>query len=82
MIATGIVIGVITSVVAPQTENNDPDKIMTIDGQIDWEYAIYGENPALTVTTWIVNQAIVLAIAVYLIRRWSKEWNRQFEQMS
>ena len=82
MIASGIVISTITSVVLPQTQEYDPDRMVTIDGQINWGYVILGENPEVSAATWIVSQAATIAIAVYLIRRWSKEWNRKFEYSS
>jgi len=79
MIATGIVIGTITSVIAPESQEYDPERLVSFDGNIDWGYAILGENPGLSLAIIIANQAISLAIAVYIIRRWSKEWNKNFE---
>lgn len=79
MIASGIVIGTITSVIAPESQDYDPERLVSFDGNIDWAYAILGENPGLSLAIIIANQAISLAIAVYIIRRWSKEWNKNFE---
>lgn len=80
MIASGIIIGTVTSIVAPESQDYDPDRLVSIDGKIDWGYAILGENSGVSIAIIIVNQGITLAIAVYIIRRWSKEWNNQFGQ--
>jgi len=79
MIATGIVMGTITSLVGPQEEDYDEDKVMNAQGDIDWSYLFWGENPGLVIGTIIASNAVSLGISVYVIRRWSKEWNRQFE---
>ena len=54
------------------------EKIFAETTGIDWSYAILGQNPELGIASIIVHNAIAYAIAVYLIRRWSKKWNLQF----
>ena len=77
MILLGFGLSGLTSVINPANEY-DPDNLMTIDGQIDWGYAILGENPALAIASSVIYQGIVFAVSVYVIRKWSKEWNLQF----
>jgi len=79
MVATGIVMGTITSLVDPQEEDYDQDKIMNPEGDLDWGYLFWGENPGLVIGSFIASNAVSLGISVYVIRRWSKEWNRQFD---
>jgi len=79
MIATSIVISTITSLVGPQTEDYDQDKIINAEGDFDWNYMFWGENPGLVIGTMIVSNAVSIGVSVYVIRRWSKEWNRKFQ---
>jgi hypothetical protein len=79
MILVGVALSGISSAVNPPITEIDEDRLMTIHGEPNWEYLILGENPELTIATTIIYQAVDLAIAVYLIRRWSHKWNMQFE---
>jgi len=79
MILVGFAMSGIASAVNPPMTDIDEDRIFTIHGELNWEYLILGENPELTIATTIIYQAVVFGIAVYLIRRWSKQWNTQFE---
>ncbi|MCE2614652.1 MAG: hypothetical protein LVO36_01970 [Nitrosopumilus sp. (ex Thoosa mismalolli)] len=54
------------------------EKVFSEETGFDWNYAIFGNNPELTILTIIIHNGIAYAIAVYLIRRWSKKWNLQF----
>ena len=80
MILVGAAMSGISSAVNPPMQEIDEDRIMTIHGDINWEYLMLGENPELTIATTIIYQVVVFAVAVYLIRRWSKQWNLQFDQ--
>ena len=79
MICVGIPMSIISSAVNPMPDESDMENLVLENQEINWEYAMLGENPEVTITTIIINQAIVYAVAVYLIRRWSKKWNMQFD---
>ena len=79
MLLLGAAMGGIGTAINPPIEEYDENKIMTIDGQINWEYLILGENPEIAILTTILYHVVVYAVAVYLIRRWSHQWNRQFD---
>ena len=79
MILVGFAMSGINSAILPSIGEYDEDKIMTISGELNWEYLILGENPELAIATMVIYQAVTFAVAVYLIRRWSHKWNIQFE---
>lgn len=79
MICVGIPMSIISSAVNPMPDESNMEKLVLENQEINWEYVMLGENPEVTITTIIINQAIVYAVAVYLIRRWSKKWNMQFD---
>ncbi len=79
MICVGIPMSIISSAVNPMPDQSDMEKLMLDNQEINWEYAILGENPEVTIAITIIYHAIAFAIAVYLIRRWSKKWNLQFD---
>ena len=79
MILVGFGLTGVSSAVNPSGGEYDQDKIMTIDGQPNWEYLILGNNPGLAIGMMILYQGVSFAVAVYLIRRWSKEWNTKFD---
>ena len=54
------------------------EKIFSETTGFDWEYAILGPTPELGIFSIVMHTAITYAIAVYLIRRWSRKWNLQF----
>lgn len=78
MLAVGFGISLISSVINPMHNSFDEEKFFLENQEINWQYAFLGENPSLTIAMTIIYQAIVLAVAVYIIRRWSKNWNSQF----
>lgn len=47
--------------------------------EINWEYAILGENPMLSILSIIVMDGTIYGTKVYVIRRWSKSWNAKFD---
>ena len=79
MICVGIPMSIISSTVNPMPDESDMEKLVLENQEINWEYAMLGENPEVTIATTIINQAVAFAVAVYLIRRWSKKWNMQFD---
>jgi len=79
MICVGIPMSIISSAVNPMPDQSDMEKLMLDNQEINWEYVILGENPEVTIAITIIYHAIAFAIAVYLIRRWSKKWNLQFD---
>ena len=79
MLLVGIPLSITLSEVFPLAQPSDYDKIM-LEDQIDWGYVFLGDNPDDAVASWIIYHVIIYAIAVYLIRRWSKNWNIQFEE--
>jgi hypothetical protein len=79
MILVGFAMSGINSAILPSIGEYDEDKIMTISGELNWEYLVLGENPELAIATMVIYQAVTFGIAVYLIRRWSHKWNMQFE---
>lgn len=65
--------------VYPFPEINDYDQKLLLDDQeIDWSYAVLGDEPEKAIALIIIQNAIAFALAVYLIRRWSKQWNKKF----
>lgn len=79
MICVGIPMSIISSTVNPMPDESDMEKLVLENQEINWEYVMLGENPEVTIAAIIINQAVVFAVAVYLIRRWSKKWNMQFD---
>ena len=73
--------GMISSVINPMDEI-DETRIISENQEIDWNYVFLGDNPAAAVAAFVINQGVVIAIAVFLIRRWSKKWNMQFYAQS
>ena len=79
MICVGIPMSIVASAVNPMPSENEMEKLVLENQEINWGYAILGENPELTITITIIYNVIAYALAVYLIRRWSKKWNMQFD---
>ena len=79
MLAVGIPLSMGMGAIYPLGQPNDIDKIMLENQEIDWSYMFLGENTEAGIASWIIYQGIVYALAVYLIRRWSKKWNLRFE---
>ncbi len=67
-------------VVYPISEINGYDQKLLLDNQeIDLGYAILGDDPITAITLIVIQNAVGYSLAVYLIRRWSKKWNAQFD---
>ena len=71
----GIAIGMIYPI--PEIDEYD-QKLLLDDQEIDWSYAVFGDEPEKAITLIIIQKVIEYGLAVYLIRRWSKKWNLQF----
>ena len=68
-------------VVFPIYEIDEYDQRLLLDNQeIDWGYAAFGDNPENGIISFVIQMIVAYSLAVYLIRRWSKKWNLQFEQ--
>jgi len=78
MIVLGLGLSAVSSVVNPNIDQYDPDKLILENQEIDWGYALLGENPEITIASTVIYQAIVFAVAIYIIRKWSRQWNLQF----
>ncbi|MDH3656838.1 MAG: hypothetical protein OEM77_01710 [Nitrosopumilus sp.] len=81
MLAVGLAMGMVSSVINPMDEI-DETRIISENKEIDWNYVFLGDNPAAAVASFVINQGVVIAVAVFLIRRWSKKWNLQFDAQS
>lgn len=80
-IGYGSVSTLIQSIINPMDESTTYyEKIYSEINGYDWSYAILGSNPELSIASIVIHNAIAYAIAVYLIRRWSKKWNQSFNQ--
>ena len=72
MIGLGIAIGVVGETVNPTELADDPTLYVDDYGKIDWVVMYFGENPEISISLMIVGTVITYAVAVYLIRNWSK----------
>lgn len=80
MLGVGIPLSMAMGVVNPMQEADEYHKKIFLDNQeIDWGYAFLGENPETAIASIVIQSIVVYAVAVYLIRRWSKKWNLQFD---
>lgn len=70
IVLVGIPLAIIDSAVFPQQETGTRDDF-TVGGAFDYELG----DVLYSVVTWIVSTLI----AVFLIRRWSVQWNNQFQ---
>lgn len=79
MLAWGVVSTGLQMIIYPFEENSIyNEKVFSETTGFDWGYAMLGPNPELGIASIIIHTVITYAIAVYLIRRWSKKWNLQF----
>ena len=72
MILVGIPVSIADSVMFPD------DRAVTYDGFIEFLTFYYGVNTDHFIFSFVVWVGSIL-IAIYLIRRWSKIWNKKFE---
>jgi hypothetical protein len=78
ILAVGLAMGMVSSVINPMDEI-DETRIISENQEIDWNYVFLGENPEAAIAAFVINQIVVLGVAVFFIRRWSKQWNKQFD---
>lgn len=76
-IVFGLVMGVISEVANPNELTADPS-LYGDNEKLKLDAVMFGQNPEITKTLIIVNIVLTWAVAVYLIRKWSKKWNEQF----
>ena len=79
MFAAGLPLSVAMETINPIPKDERYDLILLENQEINWEYVFFGEDPGRVIASLVIYQAIVYALAVYLIRRWSKKWNTQFD---
>ena len=77
ILAVGLAMGMVSSVINPMDEI-DETRIISENQEIDWNYVFLGDNPEAAIASFVINQGVVIAVAIFLIRRWSKKWNMQF----
>ena len=66
-------------VLHPMPEMDEYEQKLLLENQeIDWGYAFLGDNPENGIIAFVIQMTVAYALAVYLIRRWSKKWNLQF----
>lgn len=83
MLGVGFALSMITSAINPMPEIEEYDEKLFLENQeIDWGYVFLGGNPEITIATMVITQGIVIGVAVYIIRKWSKKWNMQFDNPS
>ncbi len=77
MIGLSLALGAIGGIINPPPESNDSELYRDDFGNIDWNKVWFGQNPEFSISFMILNIAITLALAIFLIRKWSKKWNEQ-----
>ena len=67
-------------VIYPMSEADmyDPE-LLSSDPEFNWDYASLGDNPENGLISFVIQMIVAYSLAVYLIRRWSKKWNTQFD---
>ena len=79
MFAVGIPLSIAMSAVNPMLEADDYDKIFLENQEMDWGYAFLGNNPNAAIASMVIYHVVAYALAIFLIRRWSKKWNVPFD---
>jgi len=70
----------ILGMVYPMSEIDEYDQRLFLENQeIDWGYAAFGDNLENVIITIVIQMIVAYSLAVFLIRRWSKKWNLQFD---
>jgi hypothetical protein len=78
ILGIGLALTGITEAINPMQDIRYDESVMLQNTEIDWTYVMLGDNPELVITTIIIHNAIVYAVAVYCIRKWSNRWNQNF----
>lgn len=79
MLGVGAMLTGGAELIYPQESRYDESMFLE-NKEIDWAYVTLGENPELTIISIIIHNAVVYTIAVYLIRKWSNRWNKNFTE--
>lgn len=80
MLGLGLTLSTIFGNLNPITDEEEyAKKLLTPKMEINWEYAILGENPILSILSIIVMDGTIYGTKVYVIRHWSKSWNAKFD---
>ncbi len=79
MIGAMLAFGGVSGAVYPMSEVTEYNQEHLFTNQeINWAYTFLGENPELSIALFVLGSVVEYGVAVYAIRRWSKEWNIQF----
>lgn len=78
MIGLGFAMMTVSELINP----SDWETQIGLDAEYDESSMMMGDDADYytDIALFIVSTAIEIGIAVYLIRRWSKEWNEKFQQ--
>lgn len=82
MLGLSIALSAVGGIINPMSEPDDPTLYMDDFGNIDVGKMWFGPNPEISISFMILNIAITLVVAIYLIRKWSKKWNEKFSGIS
>ena len=64
--------------VYPGPEMEKYDQTLLLENQ-DFGYAAFGDDPEDEIISFVIQMIVAYSLAVFLIRRWSKKWNLQFD---
>lgn len=80
MLGLGLTISTIFGNLNPLPDEEEYNKKLFSQGKgIDWQYAILGDEPMLSILSIIIMDGAIYTVKVYVIRRWSKSWNAKFD---
>ena len=68
MLAVGIPISMAMSVINPMPATNDYNKMFLENQEIDWSFAILGNNPEAAIVSLVIYHIVAYGTAVYVIR--------------
>ncbi len=77
MIGLSIAMGVVGEIVNPTDWTEDSTLYINDDDDVNWNGMGFEENPDASIAIILGNLVITYALAVYLIRKWSREWNER-----
>lgn len=78
-IAVTIPLSMVLGIVFPLTEIGMYDQGLFLNNPvINWDYNVE-DNSENTIMSLVIQMIVSYSLAVYLIRRWSKKWNSQYD---
>jgi hypothetical protein len=77
MIGLSIAMGVVGEIVSPTDWTEDSTLYINDDDDVNWNGMGFEENPDVSIALILGNLVVTYALAVYLIRKWSREWNER-----